>query len=186
MSLKKLKKYWNKKIKQKILRLKKLFLKNFKKEEETNERLEILARNLKQDLEKSLQERYIAWQLKEIDKKRKKYLEELYKKIEQFKKLKDKLSPIIKEFGRLWDLSSGNFNDVGFEILKEFQDLLENDSALQELADLVGRQAEEKEKYEKELREKTKFKTEYHPKPAYSWSDFRTSFKWRYFCNSSK
>lgn len=140
---------------------------NLKKDEDANERQEILSRNLKQDLEKSLLERYTAWQIAEIDKRRKKYLEELYKKIEQFKKLEDRLSPIIKEFGCLWDLSEGDFNDVGFEILKEFQDLLENDEALQELADIVGRQAEEKESYEKELREKTELKTEYHPRPAY-------------------
>ncbi|MBR7064155.1 MAG: hypothetical protein IKI31_03285, partial [Treponema sp.] len=42
-----------------------------------------------------------------------------------------------------------------------------NDEALQELADIVGRQAEEKESYEKELRGKTELKTEYHPRPAY-------------------
>lgn len=128
---------------------------------------EILARNLKADLQKSLTERYTAWQLEEIDKKRKEYLEELYKKIEQFKKLEELLSPVINNFGRLWDLSKGSFNDYGFEILKDFADILENDESLKELADLIGRQENEKETYEKELREKVELKTEYHPKPAY-------------------
>ncbi len=128
---------------------------------------EILARNLKADLQKSLTDRYTAWQLEEIDKKRKEYLEELYKKIAQFKKIEEQLSPFIKKFGRLWDLSQGAFNDYGFEILKEFADILENDESLKELADLIGRQTAETERYEKELREKTEIKTEYHPKPAY-------------------
>lgn len=128
---------------------------------------EILARNLKADLQKSLTERYTAWQLEKIDKKRREYLEELYKKIAQFKKLEDVLSPFIKKFGRLWDLSMGNFNDYGFEILKDFADILENDESLKELADLIGRQEAETERYEKELREKVELKTEYHPKPAY-------------------
>ena len=128
---------------------------------------EILARNLKADLQKSLTERYTAWQLEEIDKKRKEYLEELYKKIEQFKKLEELLSPVINNFGRLWDLSKGSFNDYGFEILKDFADILENDESLKELADLIGRQENEKETYEKELLEKVELKTEYHPKPAY-------------------
>ena len=129
--------------------------------------LEILSRNLKKDLQESLQERYTAWQLEEIDKKRKAYLEELYKKIAQFRKLEELLSPFLKNFGRLWDLSSAGFNDYGFEILSDFADLLENDKSLQELADLIGRQNVETERYEKELREKVEIKTEFHPKPAY-------------------
>ena len=129
--------------------------------------LEILSRNLKKDLQESLQERYTAWQLEEIDKKRKAYLEELYKKIAQFRKLEELLSPFLKNFGRLWDLSSADFNDYGFEILSDFADLLENDKSLQELADLIGRQNVETERYEKELREKVEIKTEFHPKPAY-------------------
>lgn len=131
--------------------------------------LEILSRNLKKDLQESLQERYTAWQLEEIDKKRKAYLEELYKKIAQFKKLEELLSPFIRNFGRLWDLSKTDFNDYGFDILKmkEFAELLENDKSLQELADLIGRQNGETERYEKELREKIDIKTEFHPKPAY-------------------
>ena len=129
--------------------------------------LEILSRNLKKDLQESLQERYTAWQLEEIDKKRKAYLEELYKKIAQFRKLEELFSPFIRNFGRLWDLSSADFNDYGFEILSDFADLLENDKSLQELADLIGRQNGETKRYEKELREKVEIKTEFHPKPAY-------------------
>ncbi|MBQ3368706.1 VWA domain-containing protein [bacterium] len=131
--------------------------------------LEILSRNLKKDLNTSLHERYLAWQLEEIDKKRKKYLKELYEKIAQFKKLEELLSPFIRNFGRLWDLSKTDFNDYGFDILKmkEFAELLKNDKSLQELADLIGRQNGETERYEKELREKIDIKTEFHPKPAY-------------------
>lgn len=141
--------------------------KSKKIKEELNHEFEILSRNLKSDLQKSLTERYMAWQLEEIDKKRRAYLEELYKKIEQFKKLEELLNPFIKDFGRLWDLSKGNFDDYGFEILKDFSDLLENDTSLKELADLIGRQEAEKEHYEKELRDKVEIKTEFHPKSAY-------------------
>ena len=141
--------------------------KSKKSKEELNHEFEILSRNLKSDLQKSLTERYMAWQLEEIDKKRRAYLEELYKKIEQFKKLEELLNPFIKDFGRLWDLSKGNFDDYGFEILKDFSDLLENDTSLKELAELIGRQEAEKERYEKELRDKVEIKTEFHPKSAY-------------------
>ena len=135
--------------------------------EDLNHQREILARNLKSDLEKSLDERYTAWKLNEIDKRRKAYLEELYKKIEQFKNLEENLSPFINEFGMLWDLSKGTFLNCGFEILSQFADLLEKDESLKKLADLIGRQRAETERIEKELRSRTEVRTEYHPRPAY-------------------
>ncbi len=143
--------------------------KDAKQEKPDQQQVDALARNLKADLQKSLLERYTAWQLIEIDKRRKAYREELYKKIAQFKKLEELLSPFITSFGRLWDLSLGNFDDYGFDILKlkEFAALLESDVSLQELAELLGRQNAETERYEKELREKVEIKTEFHPKPAY-------------------
>lgn len=129
--------------------------------------LDILARNLKKDLGNSLEERYLAWRLAEIDRRRREYLAELYQKIRQFRRLEELLSPFTKDFGRLWDLSSGQFDDRGFEILRDFADLLEKDQSLQELAELLGRQAAESARYERELRDKIELRTEYHPKPAY-------------------
>ena len=129
--------------------------------------LDILARNLKKDLGNSLEERYLAWRLAEIDRRRREYLAELYQKIRQFKRLEELLSPFTKDFGRLWDLSSGQFDDRGFEILRDFADLLERDRSLQELAELLGRQAAESARYERELRDKIELRTEYQPKPAY-------------------
>ena len=69
--------------------------------------------------------------------------------------------------GQSWGLGEGNFADSGFQILSEFAELLEKDESLKELADLIGRQDEETEKFEKELREKTEIKVDYHPKAAY-------------------
>lgn len=129
--------------------------------------LEILARNLTKDLRNSLEERYLAWQLAEIDRRRREYLAELYQKIGQFKKLEELLSPFTQEFGRLWDMSSGQFHDYGFELLRDFADLLERDQSLLELAELLGKQATEVARYERELRDKIEIRTEYHPRPAY-------------------
>lgn len=129
--------------------------------------LDILARNLKRELAKSLEERYLAWQLAEIDRRRREYLAELYQKIRQFKRLEEALSPLTREFGRLWDMASGKLDDYGFELLRDFADLLERDQSLQELAELLGRQAAETARYERELRDKIELRIEYRPKPAY-------------------
>ncbi|MGP1576966.1 MAG: VWA domain-containing protein, partial [Treponema sp.] len=134
---------------------------------ESPEKLEVLRRNFIADMEKNLIERKIKWEQERIDEMRKQFLEELYKKIQNFMRLEKLLSPFTKNFGRLWDLSKHPFETSGFEILDTFAKLLEQDESLQELADLLGRQSRAQAVFEKELRDKIVITTEWHPQPAY-------------------
>ena len=131
------------------------------------EQLEVLRRNFIGDMEKSLIDRKNKWEQERIDEMRKTFLEELYKKIQNFKRLEKLLSPFIKNFGRLWDLSEGFFETSGFEILEQFARLLEQDQSLQELAEILGKQNRAQSIFEKELRNKVVIKTEWHPQNAY-------------------
>ena len=131
------------------------------------EHIEILRRNFIADLEKALVERQNAWEMKRIDERRRKFLEELYRKIENFKRLEKLLLPFIGDLGRLWDLSSRPFEESGFELLETYAKLLENDASLQELAKMLGRQSRAQALFEKELRDKIVIKSEWHPKPAW-------------------
>ena len=131
------------------------------------EKLETLRRNFIADMEKNLIERKTKWEQERIDAMRKQFLEELYKKIQNFMRLEKLLTPFTKNFGRLWDLSKHPFETSGFEILDTFAKLLEQDESLQELADLLGRQSRTQAVFEKELRDKIVITTEWHPQPAY-------------------
>lgn len=131
------------------------------------EQLEVLRRNFIGDMEKSLIDRKNKWEQERIDEMRKTFLEELYKKIQNFKRIEKLLSPFIKNFGRLWDLSEGIFETSGFEILEQFAKLLEQDQSLQELAEILGKQNRAQSIFEKELRNKVVIKTEWHPQNAY-------------------
>lgn len=131
------------------------------------EKLEALRRNFIADMEKNLIERKTKWEQERIDAMRKQFLEELYKKIQNFMRLEKLLTPFTKNFGRLWDLSKHPFETSGFEILDTFAKLLEQDESLQELADLLGRQSRTQAVFEKELRDKIVITTEWHPQPAY-------------------
>lgn len=142
------------------------------------EQLEVLRRNFIGDMEKSFIDRKNKWEQERIDELRKVFLEELYKKIQNFKRLEKLLSPFIKNFGRLWDLSEGIFETSGFEILEQFAKLLEQDQSLQELAEILGKQNRAQSIFEKELREKVVKKTEWHPQNAY-----RGEIKGIYFSN---
>ena len=127
----------------------------------------ILLRNFKNDIEASYTERKNNWELEQIEKSRKSFMQELYDKIARFRKLENLVSPFIEDLGYLWDLSNTPFQDNGFEILQQYASLLENDEFLTELAKLLGRQGREQSRYEKELRDKIEIITEYEPRPAY-------------------
>jgi len=131
------------------------------------EQLEVLRRNFIGDMEECFIDRKNKWEQERIDEMRKTFLEELYKKIQNFKRLEKLLSPFIKDFVRLWDLSEGIFETSGFEILEQFAKLLEQDQSLQELAEILGKQNRAQSIFEKELRDKVVIKTEWHPQNAY-------------------
>lgn len=137
------------------------------KKVKSKEKLEALRRNFIADMEQNFIDRKNKWELEQIEAVRKKFFEDLLKKIQNFVKLENLLSPFIKNFGRLWDLSSGIFETSGFEILETFAQLLERDESLQELAALLGKHNRAQAIFEKELRDKTVIKTEWHPQPAY-------------------
>lgn len=131
------------------------------------EKIETLRRNFINDMEQNLIERKNMWEQNRIDEMRKAFLEELYKKIDNFIRLEKLLSPFIKTLGRLWDLSESTFETSGFEILEQFLKLLDQDESLRELADLLGKQTRAQISYEKELRDKVVIKSSWQPKHAY-------------------
>lgn len=131
---------------------------------------EAYFQSLLQSLEKDFNARKAAFEQKLIDEKRKEFLKQLYKKIENFKKLEQLLQPFIDDLGHgyLWDMSNSPFRNLGFDILKRYAELLKNDTALQEFADLLGRQSATSQEVEKQIIDETIIKSEYHPKPAQS------------------
>lgn len=126
-----------------------------------------IAKSLLDSLKTDLFERKSKWELDLIDKLRKEFLKELLEKLENFKKLEKLLSGIFDETGLLWDLSKGTFKESGFEILKQYADLLEKDKSLYELAEILGKHNRAQKQYEKEMREKVVITTEYKAKPAF-------------------
>jgi uncharacterized protein with von Willebrand factor type A (vWA) domain len=92
-----------------------------------------------------------AWELKIIDEERKMFCEELYRRIEELKKLQELLAPFTNELGRLWDMSKGRWQKVNFDILKKYAELLQKDKSLQELAEMLGRMRQSERGYEEEL-----------------------------------
>ena len=124
-----------------------------------NEKFEGVKEHFTDKWAELLYKKQTDWELSIIDEQRKKFCEELYKRIEELKKLQEALSPFINELGRLWDMSKGSWQKVNFDILKKYAKLLEQDESLQELAEMLGRMQQAEKEFEEELFTDIKFTT---------------------------
>lgn len=80
--------------------------------------------------------------IKIIDETREQFLNVLYNKIDELKELLKLLSPFINEtadLGRLWDMSLGNWQNVNFNLLEKYTQILKDKREIQELAELLGK-----------------------------------------------
>ena len=98
-----------------------------------------------------LYKKQTKWELDQIEEQRKKFCEELYKRIDELKKLQEALEPFTKELGRLWDMSKGNWQRVNLDILKRYAELLQRDKSLKELAEMLGKMRQAEKEFEEEL-----------------------------------
>lgn len=98
-----------------------------------------------------LTQKQIQWELELIDEQRKKFCEELFKRLEEFKNLKEALEPFTRELGRLWDMSTGKWQHVNFDLLKRYADILKKDKSLMELAEMLGRMQQAEKEFEEEM-----------------------------------
>ena len=101
------------------------------------------------------------WELEIIEQERKKFCNDLYKKIEELKKIKDIISPFTNELGRMWDMSNGNWNRLNFNLLQHYSELLKKDTSIFELAILLGRMQKAEEEYEEEILITMEWKTKW-------------------------
>lgn len=137
-----------------------------KKAKETIQEAEALHQNFLKDWEKNLFEKKHKFELEEIDKSRKSFMQSLYEKVSQFNKLKSLLEPFTKDLGRLWDLSGGTWKNSGFELLKKYADVLENDEAIIELAAMLGRYRKSEKEFEEVEIEKVIVRPKFKPRHA--------------------
>ena len=108
-----------------------------------------------------LLQKLIQWELEQIEEARKKFCEELYKKIEELKKMQEILEPFTGKLGRLWDMSKGSWQRTNFDILKKYAELLQRDKSLLELAEMLGRMQSAEVEYEEETFTDTVMKPEW-------------------------
>lgn len=134
--------------------------------EKVNTQHEALQKSFLSDWENKLTQKRLRHELDLIDIARRKFVESLYKRIEDYLALKGLLSPFTNDFGRLWDLSGGIWNKAGFDVLKKYNQLIEKDESIRELADLLGRYRKSEKEEEEAFYKETVIKHEWKIKHA--------------------
>lgn len=121
-------------------------------------------KNFAEEWQKQFSLEKLHQDVKIIDETREKFLAELYEKIEELKELLKLLAPFLSEtghFGRLWDMSAGNWQRVNFRLLEEYAQLLKEKDGIQELAELLGRYQQAEAELEEEEFESVEIVSKY-------------------------
>jgi len=130
-------------------------------EKSQNEKFPAIKEHFIETWKSIIEEKQIKWELEIIEEKRKKFCEELYKRIEELKKLQEALEPFTNELGRLWDMSKGNWQHVNLNVLKKYAEILQRDKSLKNLAEMLGRMQQAEKEFEEELFSNIQLKTEW-------------------------
>lgn len=106
-----------------------------------------------------LTKKKMNWELEIINKELELFSAKLFDQLKKLKRLRTILKPFTDQFGRMWDLSKGEWRKVQFDMLEKYASILEKDKSLQQLAELLGRM----QQAEKELEEETFMNTRLVP-----------------------
>lgn len=93
-------------------------------------------------------------------------LEDLYEHFDKIEEMMDILSAFEGELIRFWDLSKGSWASQGFDILKHYANLIENQPEIQQLAEYLGQMQGERDELIEELIQTTDFRVKYKVETA--------------------
>ena len=125
------------------------------------ERLELLLTDLLAQWDALLHARMLEYQLQHLEEEMQAYQELMEAKVEEYTQLTNLISPFSDYLG--WDMSRSLWEDTSFDILREYDELLQKEESVQELADLLGRMREAEIDMEEETFEKTIIRQEWVP-----------------------
>jgi len=127
--------------------------------EERQKEIELIFHDLLAQWDALLHAKILEFQLSKLESEREQFVELMQNKVEEYQRLQKILNPFSDYLG--WDLSRKLWKDTAFEILQHYDELLENEQSIQELADLLGSMREAEIEIEEETFEKTIIRQEW-------------------------
>ncbi|KGE88045.1 hypothetical protein IX84_11675 [Phaeodactylibacter xiamenensis] len=106
-----------------------------------------------------LHAKILDFQLKKLDEEKEAFTALVEKKVDEYQKLYELVSPFSDYLG--WDMSRELWEETSFDILEQYNELLEDERSLKELAEMLGRMREAEIEIEEETFEKTIIRQEW-------------------------
>ena len=100
------------------------------------ERFELIFTDLLSQWDALLQGKILEYQLQKFDEARADFSNLMEAKVEESRKLESLVSPFTEYLG--WDLSRELWQKTSFDLIEKYDDLLQNEASIRELADLLG------------------------------------------------
>ncbi|MEL7219772.1 MAG: hypothetical protein AAGJ93_00555 [Bacteroidota bacterium] len=120
---------------------------------ENQSKLESFLHNILAQWDALLYAKILEFQLSKFAEEEESYVAFMEKKVKEYQKIKEFINPVSDYFG--WDMSRKLWQESSFELLQHYDELLQNEASLKELADLLGNLREAEIEIEEETFEKT-------------------------------
>jgi uncharacterized protein with von Willebrand factor type A (vWA) domain len=123
------------------------------------DRMEMILTDLLAQWDALLNAKILEHQLHKLAEEREQYLELIEAKVQEYQQLMDIITPFSDYLG--WDMSRALWQESSFDIIQQYNELLQDEKSLQELADLLGQLREAEIEMEEETFEKTIIRQEW-------------------------
>lgn len=131
----------------------------------TQEKLELIIHDLLAQWDALLSAKMLEYQLTKMEDEGQQFQSVLSAKIQEYHKLTNLVAPFAEYVGRYWDMSRELWKETSFDILQQYEDLLQDEKSIQELADLLGKMREAEIEVEEETLEKIIIRQEWVADP---------------------
>lgn len=121
--------------------------------------LERLFKDVLAQWDARLHAKILDFQLRKLDEEKEAFTALVEKKVEEYQRLHELVSPFSDYLG--WDMSRALWEETSFDVLERYNDLLEDEQSLKELAEMLGSMREAEIEIEEEAFEKTIIRQEW-------------------------
>lgn len=127
--------------------------------EDDRSKLELVLTDLLAQWDALLNAKLLAYQLKILEEEQEAYSTLLEAKVNEYQKLSELISPVSDYLG--WDMSRALWEDTSFDVIQQYNELLQDEDSIKQLADLLGSMREAEIEIEEETFEKTIIRQEW-------------------------
>ncbi len=127
--------------------------------QENRPKIDLILTDLLAQWDALLYAKIFEYQLNKLEEEQEQYTQLLEAKVEEYQKLMQIINPVTDYLG--WDMSRSLWQETSFDVVKQYDDLLQDEQSLKQLADLLGSMREAEIEIEEEEFEKTIIRQEW-------------------------